>query len=115
MLTHYVRKDDVLKAEILWALQVSESRFSYNLSQNIVDLLKMMLPDRKTVEKLCRGSTKLAYLTHILAPFFHNELLELIPSKYVICFDKAFNETSKKGQMDVVNRFWDSSMNKVCS
>ena len=68
------------------------------------------------VEKLCLGSTKLAYLiTHGLAPFFHDELLKLIPSKYVICFDEAFNEISKKGQMDVVIRFWDSSMNKVCS
>ena len=71
MLTHYVRKDDVLKAEILWALKVIENHFSYNSSRNIVDLLKLMLPDSKIVEKLCLGSTKLAYLiTHGLAPFF---------------------------------------------
>ena len=47
--------------------------------------------------------------------FFHDELLKLISSKYVVCFDEAFNEISKKGQMDIVIRFWDSSMNKVCS
>ena len=71
MLTHYVHKDDVLKAEIIWALKVIESHFSYSSFQNIVDLLKMMLPDRKIVEKLCLGSTKLAYLiTHGLAPLF---------------------------------------------
>ena len=52
MLTHYVRKDDVLKAEILWALKVIESHFSFNSSRNIVDLLKMMLPGSKIVEKL---------------------------------------------------------------
>ena len=52
MPTHYVRKDDVLKAEILWTLKVIESHFSYNSSRNIVDLLKMMLPDSKIVEKL---------------------------------------------------------------
>ena len=46
-----------------------------------------MIPDSKIVEKLCLGSTKLAYLsTHGLAPFNHDELLKLIPSKYVICF-----------------------------
>ena len=113
MQTHYVYKDDILKAELLWALKVIESHFSYNLSLNIVGLLKMMLPDSKIVEKLCIGLTKLGYLiTHGLAPFFHDELLKLIPSKYVICFDEAFNEISKKGQMDVVIRFWDSSMNK---
>ena len=115
MITHYVHKDDVFKAEI-WALKVIESHFSHNSSQNIVHLLKTMLSDSKIVEKLCLDSTKLAYLiTHGLAPFFHDELLKLISLKYVICFDEAFNEISKKGQMDIVIRFWDSSMNKVCS
>ena len=51
MLTHYVRKYDVVNDEILWALNVTESHFSYNSSRNIVDLLKMMLPDSKIVEK----------------------------------------------------------------
>ena len=55
MLTDYVRKNDVLKAEILWALKVIEIHFSYNSSQNIVDLLKMMLPDSKNMGKLCLG------------------------------------------------------------
>ena len=51
------------------------------------------------MEKFCLGSTKLAYLiTHGLAPFFHDELLKLIPSKYVICLDEAFNEISKKNK-----------------
>ena len=71
MLIHYVRKDDVLEAEMLWALKVIESPFSYNSSRNIVDLLKMMLPDSKIVKKLCLGWTKLGYLiTHGLNAFF---------------------------------------------
>ena len=71
MLSHYVCKDDVLKAEILRASKVIESHFSYNSSRNIVDSLKMMLPDSKIVVKLCLASTKLAYLiTHGHAPFF---------------------------------------------
>ena len=76
----------------------------------------MVLPDSKILEKLCLGLTKLVYLiTNGLVHFFLDELLKLIPSKYVICFDETFNEISKKGQMDIVIRFWDSSMNKVCS
>ena len=47
--------------------------------------------------------------------FFYDELLKLISSKCVICFDEAFNKISQKRQMDIVIRFWDSSMNKVCS
>ena len=106
MLTYCVSKDDVRKAEILWALKVIESHFSCNSSRNIVDLQKMMLPDSKIVEKLCLGLTKLAYvMTHGLAPFFHDEVLKLIPSKHVICFVEASNEISKKGQMDIVIRF----------
>ena len=71
MLTHYICKDDVVKAEVLWALKVIESHFSYNSSRNIVDLLKLMVPNSKIEEKLCLGSTKLAYLiTLTFAPFF---------------------------------------------
>ena len=85
MLPHYFREEDILEAEILWALKVSEGHFSYNSSRNIVDLLKMMRPGSKIVEKLCLGSTKLAYLiTHGFASFLHDELLKLIPSKYVM-------------------------------
>ena len=50
MLTHYVCKDDVLKAEMLWVLKVIESHFSYNSTQKIVYLLKMILPDSKIGE-----------------------------------------------------------------
>ena len=115
MLTHYVCKDDVLKPEILWALKVIESYFSYNSSQNIVDLLKLMLPHSKTVEKLS-WFAKISLLNYPwTCTFSHDEFLKLISSKYVICFDEAFNEISEKGQMDIVIRFWDSYMNQVCS
>ena len=47
--------------------------------------------------------------------FFHDELMKLIDSPYVLCYDEAFNEISKKGQMDLVIRFWDGSVNQVTS
>ena len=31
----------------------------------------------------------------------------------VVSFDEAFNEVSKKGQMDLVCRYWDEVSNKV--
>ena len=116
IMSAYVRKDDVLKSEILWALKVIDSHFSYNSSKNIKELLKLMFPDSKIADKMTLGSTKLSYLiTHGLAPYFHDELMKLIDSPYVLCFDEAFNEISKKGQMDLVIRFWDSSVNQVTS
>ena len=75
-----------------------------------------MFPDSKIADKMTLGSTKLSYLiTHGLAPYFHDEFMKLIDSSYVLCFDEAFNEISKKGQMDLVIRFWDSSVNQVTS
>ena len=78
----------------------------------------MMLPDSKIVEKCCLGSTKLAYLiTHRLASYFHDELLKLIPTKCYM-FRWNFNEmpiSIFKAFNDIVIRFWDSSMSKVCS
>ena len=41
--------------------------------------------------------------------------MKFIDSPYVLCFDEAFNEISKKGQMDLVIRFWDSLVNQVTS
>ena len=75
-----------------------------------------MFPDSKIADKMTLGSAKLSYLiTHGLAPYLHDELMKLIDSPYVLCFDEAFNEISKKGQMDLVIRFWDSSVNQVTS
>ena len=39
IMAEYVRKDDVLKSEILWALKVIDSHFSYNSFKNIKELL----------------------------------------------------------------------------
>ena len=64
MLTHYVREDDVLKVEILWALKVVESHFLYNSFRNIVDLQKTMLPDSKIVEKFLSWFDKISILNY---------------------------------------------------
>ena len=58
IMSAYVRKDDVLKSEILWALKVTESHFSYNSSKNIKELLKLMFPDSEIADKMTPGSTK---------------------------------------------------------
>ena len=107
MLSHYVCKDDVLKAEILWASKVIESHFSYNSSRNIVDLLKMMLPDSKIVVKLFMSCVdKISILNYPwTCTFFHDWRPKLILSKCVMCFDEAFNEISEKGQINIVIRF----------
>ena len=115
-LSTYVRKNVVTKSEVLWALKVVANHFSYNSSKDLGEIFKLMFPDSNIAKKLSIGSSKLSYLiTHGLAPYFHDELLKLVDSKFVICFDEAFNQISKKGQMDIVLRFWDNSINQVSS
>ena len=47
----FVSRDDVIKAEILWALKCATSRYSYNSCSNMMDFLKMMFPDSSIANK----------------------------------------------------------------
>ena len=33
-------------------------------------------------------------INHVLAPYFDEEILKTVESKFAICFDEAFNEVS---------------------
>ena len=62
------------------------------------------------------ASTKVSYVTYYgLAPYFREMLLdELKKASYIVpCFDESYNSVIKKGQMDVVVRYWDVRLNKV--
>lgn len=114
----YVSGDDVMKAEILWAMKCVTSHFSMNSARDIKDIFQMMFPDSSIAKKITVGSTKLSYyITYGLSPYFHNQLLRAVSGceKFVICFDEAFNRISQRGQMDVCIRFWDANSNTVLS
>ena len=75
-----------------------------------------MFPDSEICKNTSLGSMKMAYtVCHELAPYFRQELLSCLEKcEYlVVSFDEAFNEVSKKGQMDLVCRYWDEVSNKV--
>ena len=79
------------KAEILWALKI--------VANNV---------------KL--GKTKMSYTVNYgLAPYFKDQLLTQLKKckEIVVCFDEAFNEISKHGQMDIVVRYWNEESNQV--
>ena len=50
-----------------------------------------------------------------LAPYFRQELVSCLEKCdfLVVSFDEAFNEVSKKGQMDLLSRYWDENTNRV--
>ena len=75
-----------------------------------------MFPESEIFKQISLSSSKMSYLTcHGLAPYFHQELLSCLEKRHflVVSFDEAFNEVSKKGQMDLVSRYWEENTNRV--
>ena len=69
-LTQYISRDDILNAEVLWAINIKTvmSHYSMNSSSNTGELFKMMFPDSQIAQKFSCGKTKCSYLiTHGLA------------------------------------------------
>ena len=103
-------------AEIRWAFKTVMSRNSYNSSGNLKSLFKVMFPDSEICKHISLSSSKMSHLIyHGLVPHFRQELLSCL-EKYdflVVSFDEAFNEVSKKGQMDLVSRYCDKNTNRV--
>ena len=56
-------------------------------------------------------------IDHVLAPYFYEEILKTVESKFAIYFDEAFDEVSKKekGQMNLVIRDFSNVSHQVSS
>ena len=91
-----IARDDVLNAEVLWAVKTVMSHFSANSSSNTGDLFRKMFPDNQIAQMFNCGKTKCTYLiTHGFAPYFHNNLVSILREgdvKYVISFDESLNK-----------------------
>ena len=85
---------------------------SNNAAAECVKLFSKMFPNSKIAAQISLQKTKIGYnLLCRLAPYFQNQLLELIKEcdNVVICFEESLNKVAKKCQMDVHIRYWDSS------
>lgn len=97
-------------AEIVWALKVATSHYSYNSCSNIGPLFLKMFPDSEIARRFTCGSTKVAYLsTFGIAPFFKSHLIREISkqSGYCVLFDESLNRELQKKQLDLHVRIWD--------
>ena len=75
-----------------------------------------MFPDSSIAQKFQLGKTKASYvICYGLAPFFKLNLLDIVKQTpyIVISLDESYNNVIKRGEMDVLVRFWDSNLNKV--
>ena len=63
----------------------------FKIVESLQCILKAMFPDSNITQKIAIGSTKLYQITHGLVPYYHEGLLKSVKSKFVICFDEAYN------------------------
>ena len=111
-----ITKENVVRAEIIWALEILNCSYSLNSCTKKGKLFSVMFPDSNVAQNFQMASTKASYVTYYgLAPYFKEMLLgELKKASYIVpCFDESYNSVIKKGQIDVLARYWDVRLNKV--
>ena len=88
-----VTRDETLKAEILWALKVIMSHYSYKSCEGTSKLFQAMFPDR-IASQFSYGEKKCAYLICFgLAPHFEQLLKDIVKKEeaFVLMFDESLN------------------------
>lgn len=111
----YVSKTETQTAEVLWALKMVSSNYSFHSQDECCTIFQRMFPDSDIAKSMTFGETKAMYLTCFgIAPYF-SQLLEkkAKDQPYVLLFDESLNRELQKKQMDILIRIWDD--NRVSS
>ena len=105
-----VTRNDHLKAETLWALNVVSKNYSFKSCEGVGDLFREMFPDSEIAKQFRCGERKANYLvTFGVVPYLQSQLCDQIKkaNDYVMLFDESLNDGLQSKQMDVFVRFWD--------
>lgn len=117
VMSNFVTNDDVLSAEIIWAIKTVVSHYSCSSSSNTNTLFQKMFPDSVIAKKFSCGETKCSYLIQFgLAPYFKTDLANKVQKPetiFVVSFDESLNKVLQEEQMDLLLRFWDEELNRV--
>lgn len=111
-----VTKNDILTAEVMWALKVANSHFSFKSSEDVSQLFRRMFPDSQIAAQFACGESKCSYLCSFgLAPHFKSLTLSSVLTQraYVILFDESLNRFLQSKQMDLHVRLWDGAVVKT--
>lgn len=112
----YVKADEVLKAEVLWCMQIAASNLSFRSTEPICSTLAAMFPD-SLARDMQLSRTKATYIVSDgLGPHFRRELLqEVNQSKlpFVVHYDETTQVQVHK-QLNVHIRYWSGTRNEVC-
>ncbi|KAJ8670793.1 hypothetical protein QAD02_002052 [Eretmocerus hayati] len=120
--TSLLVKEEVLKAEIQWALTTVELHLSLNVSAKLVEKLKFIFKlspstlESGLSENMKLKNDKLGYMIlYGLGPYFGQKTLEFAQSSgvHTLSFDESFNDQIKKTQMDIHVRAWNAELKQV--
>ena len=105
--------EDVQKAEALWCLYSTVNHLSCRASNNTSALFEVMFNDSEIAKQFTCAKDKNSYLVSFgLAPYFLDQLCRYLNECpiYSISFDEAYNRVTKREQLDLAVRYWDSKL-----
>lgn len=107
--------DKVSKAEIIWALKVAQSDFSFASSDNIVATFQEMF-GTSISKDMTLSSSKLSYLiSDGLGPYFRSEMVKDVKSSgfgFTVGYDETPN-AQVHNQLDIHIRYWTETKGEV--
>ena len=109
-------KENVMHAEMRWALHVIESRASQRSCDGMSDLFATMFPTSVIAENFQLARGKCGYvINHGFAPYVRQCLLDQLGESpfFAMSFDESLNKSQQKGQMDILVRYWNALKNIV--
>jgi hypothetical protein len=114
----FLVKENVMRAEIIWAMYRVLSQSSDRSSAKACNLFSYMFPDSLIAEKFAMQKDKLAYsITYGLGPYFQEKLCSEVSKRQFFCIgmDESLNKIAHKSQMDLIVRYWGDSEEMVCT
>uniref|UniRef100_A0A147BBZ3 Putative transposase-like protein n=1 Tax=Ixodes ricinus TaxID=34613 RepID=A0A147BBZ3_IXORI len=116
LMSGFLLKSAVTKAEIIWCLNSIAIHGSLCSTAVSASVFPFMFPACEVAAKLWLGKDKVGYtVCHGIVPYFRNKVLSSLASVHfvVVLFGKSLNQVTRKQQMDVLVRYWDTTSGTV--
>ncbi|PFX25307.1 hypothetical protein AWC38_SpisGene10081 [Stylophora pistillata] len=108
--------DEATKAELIWAMKMVGSHYSYASCDNIKETLDAMFPG-KIPNNFTMSSSKVSYLiSEVTGPYFKKIVTDDVKknsgSPFTLQYDETTNALVNK-QLDIKIRYWSSAQSKI--
>ena len=110
ILPHETLRDNITRAEIMYAFKLVASHSSMNFSNKSGELFAAMFPDSEIAKGFKMSNDKAAYIiNHGLGPYYERNINDIMcNSEFLVAqFDESLNKVSQRGQMDLHVRYID--------